>query len=76
MKRRPRCRPDTWSDQCHQTEWQMPGNPGLIPGQRDEVVFKDAERTQTFVADDFMRRTCLSLRLSRVKSQEEEKTMS
>lgn len=28
-------RPDTWSDQCHQTEWQTPDNPSLIPRKRD-----------------------------------------
>lgn len=40
MTRRPRCRPDTWSDLCHQTEWQMPGNPGLTPTEREGLFMR------------------------------------
>lgn len=46
MKRRPRCRPDTWSDRCHQTEWQMPGNPDLIPRQRERAFMKQNNYTK------------------------------
>lgn len=46
--RRPRCRPDTWSDQCHQTEWQMPGSPGLTPAEREtDFVYGRQKKTPT-----------------------------
>lgn len=38
MTKRPRCRPDTWSDRCRQTEWQTPGSPGRTPGERGDAV--------------------------------------
>lgn len=84
-RRRPRCRPDTWSDRCRRTEWQTPGSPGLTPGEGDtgSVSWTQGKNNNTTTQQQLGGcleacgcLTCLSLRLSRVRSQEEEKTMS
>lgn len=85
MTKRPRCRPDTWSDRCRQTEWQTPGSPGRTPGERGDVVNEREKEAKAQIIKPCSSAvviicpvsfTCLSLRLSSVRSQEEEKTMS